>query len=140
MFHQAAASSSQRLVVCPTRPGSLPWAAGYAEVDTFWIFGGYAGFAGYAEVHTFWIFSFERATPVFLHVVRHTYFLLLHLHLGLDLSFLIGYLLNKKSIEVALYIFLRPGCERWKVSDDRGPGVGFPPCAQQGWILSCIHR
>ena len=31
---QAAASSSQRLVICPTRPGSLPWAAGYAEVDT----------------------------------------------------------------------------------------------------------
>ena len=28
----AISSSAQRIVVCPTRPASLPWAAGYAEV------------------------------------------------------------------------------------------------------------
>ena len=29
---EAISSSAQRIVVCPTRPASLPWAAGYAEV------------------------------------------------------------------------------------------------------------
>ena len=31
---EAISSSAQRIVVCPTRPASLPWAAGYAEVRT----------------------------------------------------------------------------------------------------------
>ena len=50
---RAAASSSQRLVVCPTRPGSLPWAAGYAEVDT-----GVMGISVYE-------FCFKRILPIF---------------------------------------------------------------------------
>ena len=29
---EAISSSAQRIVVCPTRPASIPWAAGYAEV------------------------------------------------------------------------------------------------------------
>ena len=32
---EAISSSAQRIVVCPTRPASLPWAAGYAEVRTY---------------------------------------------------------------------------------------------------------
>ena len=33
---EAISSSAQRIVVCPTRPASLPWATGYAEVRTRW--------------------------------------------------------------------------------------------------------
>ena len=29
---EAISSSAQRIVVCPTKPGSIPWSAGYAEV------------------------------------------------------------------------------------------------------------
>ena len=32
---EAISSSVQRIVVCPTRPASLPWAAGYAEVRMY---------------------------------------------------------------------------------------------------------
>ena len=29
---EAISSNTQRIVVCPTKPASIPWSAGYAEV------------------------------------------------------------------------------------------------------------